>query len=525
MQRSLVVLLAVVLILAVTAGAGAAPRVSEVSLFKNGYGYFILTGELARGDGKLVIDEIPAAAHGTYWFDYNPRELNLHALTAGMADKVTVTERPRATLLELLEANVGREVDFYIGDQWQRGKIIALPKQNAQGQPQLVIIESEGKPSAIPVGAITRLRGGEFGGTVTETDTRTAPVLTLDYTASKLTDYQVSYLTPGITWAPAYRLDIADSPGRLVLQGVIINEATDLEKATINFISGFPNLMFANVISPLAMRGSLNDFINQLGGGDRYSGRRREMVMTQQVMFNAPAMSYGEERADYQAQGEGSTVEDLFFYTVRGITLKKNERGAYELLAGTLPYEHVYTWDIPAVDVNNSYSGRQQRESGQEQAGEVWHQLKVRNTFSQPLTTAPMMVVNGDRILGQDMLTYTSAGGTGRIKITRAVDVRAEEHEYEKARQPHVKQFYGDWYDLVTVEGTITIENFKRDPVRMEITRTVEGQLLESTLAVEAVKLATWLRRVNPQTKLTWEFTLPAGKKQEYRYTYQVYVR
>ena len=43
----------------------------------------------------------------------------------------------------------------------------------------------------------------------------------------------------------------------------------------------------------------------------------------------------------------GEQEEDLFFYQADKITLKKGERAYQVLFSEKIPYEHVYTWDIP----------------------------------------------------------------------------------------------------------------------------------------------------------------------------------
>ena len=140
----------------------------------------------------------------------------------------------------------------------------------------------------------------------------------------------LSYLAKGITWAPSYMVDITDpAKARISAKATIINEVGDLEDVQIQLVTGFPNLQFADIVSPLALKENLAQFLQSLAG--RTSRRRRvAAVMSQRAVAeymdsSAPIMP------DYGSAEAGQVAEDLFFYPFRKVNLKKDQVGYYPL--------------------------------------------------------------------------------------------------------------------------------------------------------------------------------------------------
>ena len=220
----------------------------------------------------------------------------------------------------------------------------------------------------------------------------------------------------------------------------------------------------------------------------------------------------------------GQEAEDLYFYQLGDISLGKDQRGYYPLFSAQVPYEHLYTWDIPDyIDVHERYRPEPDR------APEVvWHVLKLTNTTDQPWTTAPAMTTQDGRVLGQDTIHYTPATGRTELRITQAISIHAEENEYEITRKRNAARFYGSDYDLVTVRGELAVTNYKSQAVRVKITKTLTGQATEEVDGEpEIAKLARGLRRVNPRSQLIWHVDVKPGQDNTVtlHYTYEVYVR
>ena len=142
-----------------------------------------------------------------------------------------------------------------------------------------------------------------------------------------------------------------------------------------------------------------------------------------------------------------------------------------------------------------------------------------------PWTTAPAEVIKEDVILGQNTLEYTAPKAKTTLKITRAISVKAEQVEFEIDRKRDAAQMYGRHYDLITVEGKLSVTNFQDKEIMLEITKMLSGEMKTAEPEAKIEKMARGLRRMNPAVKLTWEIELAAGEHKEVGYTYDVYVR
>lgn len=229
---------------------------------------------------------------------------------------------------------------------------------------------------------------------------------------------------------------------------------------------------------------------------------------------------------EYGAAEAGKVAEDLFLYPVENVRLKKGQVGYLPLFTESVPYKHIYQWKIPDyVNEEERYSYDRRREQEREPDEEVWHCLRLENTTKVPWTTAPAETVKEGLILGQDTLKYTPAQGEMTLRITRAMSVKAEQLELETERKRDAAQLYGYHYDLITVEGKLSVTNFQPKAITLEITKTLSGEVKSSQPKAKIETLARGLRRMNAVKKLTWTIQLKPGEQKQLGYTYEVYVR
>ena len=216
----------------------------------------------------------------------------------------------------------------------------------------------------------------------------------------------------------------------------------------------------------------------------------------------------GSVMPEYGTAAAGTVAEDLFLYPAGQLDLDRNEVAYVPLFTGSIPYEHVYQWDIPDyVNEQDRYDyGRHQGDSPDIEQ-EIWH------------------TVSNGTLLGQDTLKYTPLAGQTTLRITRAIGVKADQVELETARKRNAAQWHGQSYDLVTIKGELSVLNTLAKPITLEITKTLSGEAKSIDPDAKQEKLAKGLRRVNPLTKLTWTTELPAGAEKQFSYLYEVYIR
>jgi len=518
----------------------AVTKVTRVSLFKNGMGYFTREGELPRKPGPFVIRPVPAASHGTFWFDCD-ESAKLRALTSR---KVIVPEPVEAvSLLELLQANIGKRVKLYLSSgETLTGKIIALPQREpsvesdpyvgnqphtyypsrvSASTPQLVLIETEQAVVAFNPSTVQRVDFFEPNPAyhLKKDVERVEMVGDLDR-APGTRSFTLTYVAKGVAWAPSYRIDISDPDTAVIsAKALVINEVEDLEDVTLHLITGFPNIRFADVPSPLSLTLTLSQFFQYLANPPRAPLQILANVLVQQA-----AAGPGTPRPGYTVPAAGQAAEDLFLYPVEHVTLAKGETGYYPVLTGYVPYKHVYQWDIPDY-VNAEDRYQRPAQPDEEERPQVWHTIRLENKTSLPWTTAPAMTVARGQIVAQDTLTYTPVNGTTTLKLTRAVDVSAEEQELEIDRVRNFARFYGYEYDKVTVEGKLRLESFKDETISMEVTKTFSGELISSAPEADVQQLARGLKSMNPTTLLTWHMQVKPDEVKDITYQYTVLVR
>lgn len=524
----------------------AEEKLQQVALFKNGLGFF--TSEVTCPDKKDAFSFIPAVAatHGTFWVAY-PEKVELTSLTA---KEVELEESIEAiSIEELLRANVGKEVELSFdnkGESAIRGLLSCFTENRSQPQPSpyaprridysnvspvrasLIIVKTKEGDVAIDSQAVKMVK--VIDGKLERTFTSKSKSMQLDVKlgasagGKKLT---VSYLAKGITWAPSYIVDVTDTnEAKISAKAIVINEAVDLNDVTIQLVTGFPNLQFADVVSPLAMKENLAQFLQALTRRQSEQGRlgATANVMSQRTERYRPS-DLGAEMPAYGVAQAGKVAEDLFLYPVNNVRLAKGEVGYLPLFTESVPYKHIYQWEIPDyVDEEDHYSYNRHR-GEEEPVEEVWHCLRMKNTTKVPWTTAPAETVKEGIILGQDTLEYTPTKAETTLKITQAVSVKAEQVELETDRKRDAVQFYGYHYDLVTVEGELSVTNFQQKDITLEITKLLSGEVKLSQPEAKVETLAKGLKRVNPNKKLTWTINLEAGGSTRLGYTYEVYVK
>ncbi len=520
-------------------------QATQVALFKNGVGYLVRTGELPKEPGAFVIRSLPASSHGTLWLTYD-KEAQLHDLVAREAVHLESVEA--GSLADLLRTRVGKEVQLHLRDTDKpiEGTVLALPepKYTSQADPYasgrsaryiepryprpssqgLLLVRTDWGVVGVRLDLVERVdiydEDADFSVT---REVRSVELAGRLAAAPKQRAFTLSYLAKGITWAPSYKIDISEADAAVISgKAAVINEVEHLEDVNLHLVTGFPNLQFADIPSPLSLKLDLAQFFQHLTRPPQQGSLVTSNIMSQTAIRYRP----GERTAAlpaYAASQVGEAAEDLFLYPIEKVSLAKGEVGYYPLFTESVPYKHIYQWTIPDYTSETNRRDRGRREEEERQV--VWHSIRLQNQTALPWTTAPAMTVAGNRILGQDTLTYTPVGGSVTVKLTRAVAVAAQQQEVEVERDPEAVSLFGYSYQRVTVEGTLRVHNFKGEPIDLEIVKSFSGELKSATPEAEVRQLAWGLRQVNTVNVLTWSLTVQAGEETELTYRYVVLVR
>jgi hypothetical protein len=250
---------------------------------------------------------------------------------------------------------------------------------------------------------------------------------------------------------------------------------------------------------------------------------------------------------------ESGTNEDLFIFTVKHVSMKKGQRMVFTIGEYTMKYKDVFALDIPFApppELWRNFDNNRQAELAQLfNAPKVMHKIRLFNSSEYPLTTAPALILKDDRLLAQGLMTYAAPKADADLNITAAVDIRVKKADNETKRTPNAINWQGDQYGRVDLVGKITLTNFRKDAVEIEITRHVLGNVdsadnngrTEMVNVFESPTFAGaggpypcwwgwfswpwWWRHFNGVGRITWTVTLEPKTPFDLGYTWNYYWR
>jgi hypothetical protein len=487
------------------------PKITAVSMFKNGFSFIARQTDIARS-GDYIVEEPTEAAHGTFW--HLPSDgISILRTSSTTIEKSNDVDAPN--LQDVVRLNVGKQVTVDFSD------LPSVTGTLMKSVGDQLVLKTESGIVFVQWAHVKRFLFKDMP--VVTSPTKTAKrVMKLAVDAKNPGTITTIGLEHGLAWVPAYALILGDKNElQLVAKATIVNELADLDNVDASFITGFPNIRYSGVPDPLTSPYNLDQILQMLiSGGFNYSHANLESQQASRItVVSADPAPMGDFTGGFIPQGTGDQVEDLFFYKLSGITLKKGDRAAYTLFTYKTPYEHVFTWNAN----QQGYYGGTIRQDNQD----VWHSLTFKNAGDKPLTTGVVSVFSKNQILGQDVMTYTSAGADTEVQLNKAMDIKTSMVLEELTRDRAALQLPGtnSTYDLITVKGTLMVKNNRKDASKMRISTTFTGDLLTSDDQPKVTKGATNLGDLNPSSTLSWKPEVKAGETKTITYTYKVYVR
>jgi hypothetical protein len=539
------------------------PEIKRVAVFKNGYAFTYREGEARISNGWAYTTRVPIGVLGTVWGYSTLPNVRVQQLLASQ-DEAGASERVTNTA-EFLLANVGRQVrietQFTENGKFLTGTYEILKPDIENLSPQqrnspsygtaysyydlqnlTIALKTESGVKVFPAQTIKTVEViGEAKTLLAKKSNR----LGLKIEGAKdgqSINLGVAALERGIRWIPAYRVEVKGLPikeAKLELEGMLINELTDLNNTEVNFVVGVPHFLFQDMMSPLSMNTAFAGVSSYFQQNNRNENSYSNALMSQVSSRDARMRTVSEDGVTPsptlvdEEKLSSFSAEQLFLYKSDQISLKKGERASLRLFSLTVPATEVFEWTLSdAPDTQNrylnssgNYSDRQQSLL-QDLSTKVWYALRLKNTTGMPWTTAPALSFREWKPLGQDMLKFTPVGGEEILRVTPATEVIGTNTLVEKERVRERLRWNGSDYefDLVTVEGTLKLKNVKKQPVEIVLTRNLVGDVISAGDGGIVSKEGLNLQAVNPNSIIKWNLTLPGGEK-EIRYTYKVYVR
>lgn len=538
-------------------------KTTAVAAFKSGLAFVVKQGNVHLDGGLGSIEPIPNATLGSLWIAPADAGATLDEVVA--RHNTSTVQQSLTVLADLLLANTGKVVTIVDANQKEyTGEIVGF-QQNEEAQkpansgsqvsnsslipltgslnsnalspmpqlhvsPEFLLLKSEGKLMAFNFRNIVRviLPADSVLQRSQEEEHKT-----LQFRIKGVADHAnltLGYLEHGLGWTPSYLISLQDDKkAQITMQSVLVNDAEDLKDTDLFFVVGVPNFAYSNIPSPMALQQSLLEFM-QAGSRRVNSELRFSNAITAQVVGGLDAFDAGSAPSFATTTEEmpGAQEEDLFLYSRKRVSLARGDRATYNVFSGTVNYDDIYEWNLEdpsRVDGFGNAQNNSNTVSDRSTGDNIWHSLRLQNTTRFPWTSAPTLVISGTKPLAQDTLPYTPRNAASSLKLTIATDIRASHIENEVARQRDLQHRPNYNFDLVTVEGTLTIKNYKSKDARLIITTRVRGNVESQSDNGTADKLAEAISVDNPLSRLKWELTLHAGEEKVIKYRYKIWLR
>jgi hypothetical protein len=329
---------------------------------------------------------------------------------------------------------------------------------------------------------------------------------------------RVSYLTHGLAWMPSYRVDLTN-PAKLAIRqnAVVRDEMSDFSDAELQLISGYPNVRFGTVDSPLWPGTSLAAFFQQVNqSGSASSGVLSNALSQQAVYMNSASTN---SAAFSEPAESGNASDDIHYESIGKRSMKAGDSLSLDVAAATADYERVVEWTVPDPrDERGRYRSAGAAEN------DAWDAVRFANPFVFPMTTAAATIVEGGKFRGQSQSDWVNPGQRTCLRITRALSVRTQAGEVEEEGKREMVWIGGNDFQRTTVKGTLTVRNFRGTEATLVIRAGFSGELLEAEGDPAKSLRTEGVSSVNPRRDLEWTVKLPAGGEKSIGYRYAVLV-
>jgi hypothetical protein len=480
------------------------PELRSVTVFKNGLGFFVRQGSATPNDGWCVAEQVPPALFGTF---------AIYAAEEG-------------ELVDIIGSGVGQTLVFD-GEQGPDepadiaaalGPYLNLPVKlttRSAGQShdhtgtlhevsgKFAILRSDPAHLAIPLEEITQMQVADY-------PVRVHVQRPAERTGS--TELGMAYLQKGITWIPDYTLRILnDDTAELTLRATLINEVEDLIGTDVNFVVGVPHFLHSDYLTPLAVGQTIRSVSVAIPQGAGIQSQmlsnalmNRAQVAADQRSHASPTPAPSVDSMLGSLPQMGGSAAEFTVYTKENLTLRKGERAVITIFRKTIQYSHTHRWDSP---------------------GDLRHFLALENSTNTAWTTGPVLAVEDQRPLCQDLIRYTPIKGRYDLPVTTGINISTNAIESEIDRRLRAHQpGHSHFFDLVTVEGRLIVENYQPQAAKLTVTRHVPGLGKRASDGGTIRQDTSNLQLSRRNGTITWQLTVEPGERKELTYVYERYV-
>ncbi len=466
--------------------ADAQMPVSEVTVFKDGHAMILRRGEVRTNDeGHVSLTSLPRPVMGTYWPFTDDVNASLKSVSIGTRKSDTL--QPARTYADFLRVNAGKEIKLVWNEDRVQGRIVDVPGG------ELLLLESENTYRLLPVSGIRDLQFESEPITqlaATREEQTLEMQLEWEDAPRDAATVGMMYLQKGIRWIPSYKIELGvDGIAVVKLQATLINELIDLENASVQLVVGVPSFKFKETLDPIAGTSANADTSSELSAYFAH-GSQSAHAMSNAMMTQVARMSdFRGTPVGIQAANPNDATPDLVtgnpgemhVFKLDDVSLQRGHRQVRTISQWEIPFEEVHKLEIdslPPAEFQQYHNGRNNSEfSSLMNSPKVSRFVRLTNTTDAPLTTAPVLLLDQRKqlVMAQSMMTYAAIGSQVDLEVTTAVDIQVSHDDRETGRRSNALVHNGNKFAQVDLNSTVTLANYRSEPLRVEIERRVFG--------------------------------------------------
>lgn len=485
-------------------------KTNSISIFDNGTSFYIKSGIVNSTSGHLLLTEkyMPKALYGTLWFNTtNIKNVSSYSDTLQ-------TSKIARSLKDLIITNNEKKVSLVLDDGITINGVLYVPMNKYNPEEGLydnlinfIGVKSDDGYKFLNINEVKQIHFLEEPD-YDKAEYKITKVLDVEFnnTMSR-NNIEMMYLQNGLNWNPNYLLTLLDNhTAQIKFRAEISNRSEDIVNTPINLVVGQPNFVFGS---------KLSDIVSFLGTIEPH----RNNTMAMRSSYMPQELSIISDDSE-QNELDYVTNNDMYFYNVKDVTLSKGSSALYDVFSKNVEIKHLYKSSLPQ---NNTYNISNYNHNFQNQS--ITHFVELVNQTNHPWVEGSVFIVNNDAglitPLAQEKLDYTAVNNSNCVKISDTKDISVN---YKESIAKQVDSFSGKqaYYEL-TIDGVISVENFKREDVDMELSKNIVGTLISSSDDWE--KNIGVLSQFNYTNSVQWDFKIKKKSKKEIKYTYKVYVK
>ncbi len=486
-------------------------KTNSISIFDNGTSFYLKSGYVNSESGHFLLKEkdMPKALYGTLWF--NTLNINNVSSYSDTLKKSIISK----SLKDLIITNNEKKVSLILSDNVVINGVLYVPinKKNPEEGIYNNLINfigvhtDEGDYRYFNIKDVKQIKFLEEPNYY-KSEYNISKVLDVEFNNSlSQNNIEMMYLQNGLTWNPNYLLTLkSDKTAEIKFRAEISNRSEDIINTPINLVVGQPNFVFGSRLSDIV------SFLGEIKPKINSSMAMRSSYMAKSLDIEDESMESTE--LDYVSNN------DMYFYNLEEVSLSKGSSALYDVFTKKINVQHVYKSILPQ---NNTYNIHFYNNQFQNQT--ITHYVELINNTSHPWVEGSVFIVNDNKSeitpLAQEKLAYTAINNSNCVKIadTKDIVVSVKESIVDQSNFLSGKQHYHE----LLIEGTLTIENFKNEDVKMELNKSILGTLIKSSIQWQ--KNVGSINQLNYSNNVQWELDLNRKSNKEITYSYKVFVK